>query len=196
MSLIDTTVNAANDLIGDELGNYVLISQMPRYIGTIVPDVTVEEVHNDRLEITQHPIQTGAVVSDHSFAPPATCVDPVRLLGLDRRLPRLRPGGLPALPGPAGHATTVRCVDGKRSYTNMLIRELGVSTDVSSEYALMCAVSLQQVTLTDTTGSGMTQANQMFPQQTAPEINQGLVKLIPVTTPVNLYGIGRGVPLR
>ena len=192
MSLIDTTVNAANDLIGDELGNYVLISQTPRYIGTVVPDVTVEEVHNDRLEITQHPIQTGAVVSDHSFAPPATCV--------------IRCGFSDSTGGYPGYVLEVYqffldlqatrqpfdVSTGKRSYTNMLIRELGVTTDVSSEYALMCAVSLQQVTLTDTTGNGITQANQMFPQQTAPEINQGLVKLIPVTTPVNFYGIGRG----
>jgi hypothetical protein len=42
-----------------------------RKIGTIIPDVTIEEHHNDRWEITQHPIANGTPVTDHIYRQPA-----------------------------------------------------------------------------------------------------------------------------
>jgi hypothetical protein len=42
-----------------------------RSIGTIIPDVTIEEHHHDRLEITQHPVAKGTPISDHAYRMPA-----------------------------------------------------------------------------------------------------------------------------
>lgn len=42
-----------------------------RSIGAIVANVTVEERHRDDMEITDHPIEQGALVSDHAFKRPA-----------------------------------------------------------------------------------------------------------------------------
>lgn len=41
-----------------------------RAIGNIIANVTVEERHQDDLEITDHPIEQGAVISDHAFKRP------------------------------------------------------------------------------------------------------------------------------
>jgi hypothetical protein len=43
--------------------------------GTFLPDIlahaTIEEEHTDNLEITNHPIEQGAAISDHAFKQPA-----------------------------------------------------------------------------------------------------------------------------
>jgi hypothetical protein len=44
----------------------------PRSIGQIIPDVTIEEHHSDRWEITQHPVANNTPVTDHIFRQPAT----------------------------------------------------------------------------------------------------------------------------
>ena len=39
-------------------------------IGGVPVNVAIEEVHEDTLEITQHPIETGAPITDHSYNRP------------------------------------------------------------------------------------------------------------------------------
>lgn len=40
----------------------------------LIPDATIEEVHTDDLEITEHPVEQGAAISDHAFKRPAEVV--------------------------------------------------------------------------------------------------------------------------
>lgn len=40
----------------------------------LIPDATIEEVHTDDLEITDHPVEQGATISDHAFKRPAEVV--------------------------------------------------------------------------------------------------------------------------
>lgn len=40
----------------------------------IMDQVTIEEVHNDEMEITDHPVERGAVISDHAFARPSEVI--------------------------------------------------------------------------------------------------------------------------
>lgn len=37
----------------------------------IIPDVTIEEKHHTRMEVTDHPVEQGDVISDHAFMHPA-----------------------------------------------------------------------------------------------------------------------------
>ena len=190
MSLVDSAASAANQLIGDVAGNYALIFSPVRNIGGIFSDVTIEEVHNDRLEITQHPIQTGAVVTDHSFALPAQLT--------------IRCGSSDSSAGYEGYVQSqynafldlqasrqpFSVSTGKRLYENMLIRDIQVTTDERSEYTLIAVVNIQQVTYVDLgIGSGLSIDNQMFPQQTGPTVNMGTVNLQPVTG-----GFVNGIP--
>ena len=52
----------------------LLITQDPFYGSlspkTIVADALVEERHMDRLEVTTHPVETGAAITDHAFYHP------------------------------------------------------------------------------------------------------------------------------
>lgn len=40
----------------------------------IMKQVTLEEVHNDAMEISDHPVERGSVISDHAFARPAELI--------------------------------------------------------------------------------------------------------------------------
>ena len=44
-----------------------LFQQQSRRIGLIVPSVVISEKHNDTLEITEHPVEVGAAISDHAY---------------------------------------------------------------------------------------------------------------------------------
>lgn len=48
-------------------------SRLQRSIGPLQAQVTIEEKHEDVLEITEHPIEQGASISDHAFKRPVTC---------------------------------------------------------------------------------------------------------------------------
>lgn len=39
-----------------------------------IPDATIEEVHTDDLEITDHPVEQGTAISDHAFKRPSELV--------------------------------------------------------------------------------------------------------------------------
>jgi Dit-like phage tail protein len=48
------------------------VFRMGRSIAAIVPDVTIDEHHSDRLEITTHPVSDNTPISDHAFMQPAS----------------------------------------------------------------------------------------------------------------------------
>lgn len=43
-------------------------------ITQIIKQVTIEEVHSDEMEITEHPVEQGAAIADHAFARPAEVI--------------------------------------------------------------------------------------------------------------------------
>lgn len=45
-----------------------------RSIGPIIANITEEERHQDDLEITDHPVERGATISDHAFKRPAEVI--------------------------------------------------------------------------------------------------------------------------
>lgn len=49
-------------------------SKTTRKIGSIVANITVEERHQDDLEITDHPVEQGASITDHAFKRPSEVV--------------------------------------------------------------------------------------------------------------------------
>ena len=176
--------NAIGTLIGDVVANYALISSVTRSIDTIIPDVIVEETHTDEMTITQHPVETGAPISDHAFMNPVTVA--------------MRLGWSDSTGQAIGYVDTVyqsmlalqrerrpfNVSTGKRQYTNMLIKSIAVTTDESSENALNMNVVLQEAIITSTSTTGSTSAvastdaaNQTDPQQTAATVDAGTATL-------------------
>lgn len=153
---------------------YALISAPFRAIGTIVPDVVVEESHRDQLVITDHPVERGAAISDHAFKLPVEV--------------EIRCGFSNSTAGAEGYVQEVYqefldlqaarqpfdVFTGKRQYSNMLIRSLEVTTDERSEHALYLSVGLREVIIVDTaTTKSAPQNMQASPQKTANVVNTG-----------------------
>ena len=122
-----------------------------RKLGSITADITIAEEHRDELEITSHPVEQGAAITDHAFKRPANLV--LRLAWSD------------ATPGHGDgfvRRTYAQLLDlqvsrelidietGKRSYSNMLISSLSLTTDETTETALFVTVECRQVIIVQT----------------------------------------------
>ncbi len=167
-------------LIGDAgAPPYALISPtVPfRNIGGIFPDVTTEEIHRDELQITQHPVETGAPVTDHAFMQPWTV--------------EIHCGWSNSSAQSEGYVQTVYdslqalqqarqpfdVTTGKRQYTSMLVRSLLVRTDETSEFTLMVVALCQQIIITDTNAASPATPNTNGQQQVATAAPGGSVNV-------------------
>jgi len=153
-----------------------------RSIGTIIPDVVIEEAHRDALIITQHPVEKGSAITDHAFSTPASVV--------------IRCGFSNSSAGYDGYAQEVyqqflawkkgrdpRDVStGKRLYRNMLPADISVLTDARTENILAITVLCQEVIITstqktgtgtDTTKAGDGSGSQGDPATTGSTLNNG-----------------------
>ena len=146
--------NIFGPIIGDSVAPYALISGAGnRAIGTIYPDVVIDEMHRDEMQITMHPVEIGAPITDHAFRMPAMI--------------EMRAGWSDSSAQAVGYVQEVyqellalqrsrklfSVSTGKRQYTNMLLRSLLVRTDETSEFALMTIAVAQEVLLTSVTTS-------------------------------------------
>jgi hypothetical protein len=172
-----------NDVIGLFDDNYALIVRRSRSIGSIIPDVVVEERHEDALMITEHPVETGAAISDHAYKRPSRV--------------EMRIGFSDSTAAAAGYVQQAYqellalqaarepfdVFTGKRAYSNMLIANLSVVTDRKSEWMLGALVTLQQVIIVGTGGfATVPAAAQKAPQTTAPVQKSGTKQIKPVET--------------
>lgn len=192
MSILTAAIGDAYGLIGDLASPYALITQSARAIGTIIADVTVSEVHQDELIITDHPVESGAVISDHAFKRPASV--------------EIRPCFSDSSAGYVGYVRQIYqqllalqesrgpfdVYTGKRLYRNMLMPNLSVSTEDGSEFALIAVVRCREIKITSvkTSGSdnsGNTQATQANPADTSPESKVG-------SNPLSLTSFGTSGP--
>lgn len=159
-----------------------------RNIGGLFADVTVEEVHNDELAITQHPVEKTADITDHAYPLP------VRL--------QVRIGYSPSGSGIGGSVPTpedpvplqtiyeqylamqkgrelLEVQTGKRLYENMLIRTIALTTDKDTENALFLTLDLQEIILVETQTVTVPQNNvQKNPAKTGNTLNGGTKNLL------------------
>ena len=156
-----------------------------RQIGGIVAQVTIEEEHLDELEITQHPVEQGAAITDHSFKKPARLV--VRVGWSRSGGPRFlgaQFGVYAQLLSLQASRQPFSVYTGRRVYgvpnPNMLISSIEVITDEKTAHALMATVRMQEVILVSTqtvdlsTATGLgTSGNQLMPQSTAQTVGLG-----------------------
>lgn len=146
-------------LIGDVVPNYALISTGKRQIGTMIPNVVLEEIHRDELQITQHPVESGSPVSDHAFMQPVSVEMRCGWSNSTARSEGYVQAVYSALQALQQARQPFSVTTGKRSYNDMLIRSLIVRTDPDSEYALMVIALLQQVTIVGSASTGGGEAN-------------------------------------
>ena len=189
-----------------------LLLRQNRSIAGIFPDVVIEENHLDELEITNHPVEQGAAISDHAFKRPSELVmrigfSPSRPIGLNsgvlgdvaRRITDITGRGYiediyNQLLDLQEALEPFDVVTGKRSYSNMMLRSLAVTTDQQSENALMVEARFQQVIIVQTQVTTLPPlANQAMPQQTAAPVDQGTKQPQPVNQSIlsQIFGGGQ-----
>ncbi|MBZ7195481.1 hypothetical protein FMK61_01630 [Klebsiella oxytoca] len=142
-----------------------LFQQQTRKIGLIVPSVVISEKHSDTLEITEHPVEVGAAISDHAYRRPSEVVMQVGFAGGGSLLDLLDTNSFGLSAGLSPREVYQNLLDlqnsrvpfdvvtGKRLYSNMLIRAMEVTTERSTENVLSAVLTLREVIITSTTTS-------------------------------------------
>lgn len=150
-----------------------------RKIGSFEATITLDESAQDELEITQHPVQDGAVITDHAYKKPITLsikaqYSPlyvgVPIDEMYRRLLLLQSNRIP-----------MDVVTGKRLYKNMLIKSIAETTDKDTSQILNVSVSLQEIIVTSVVvvavpATSVDRSKQSNPGQTGATENGGVKK--------------------
>lgn len=152
---------------------------IPRYIDDIVFDAVLEETHVTELEITDHPIESGASVNDHVFLHPKTVSIKAyvsnhelnhRSSGVatgnihDNSLGNVQSGSV-GVPYGAMQAKiqavydalllmqelglTITVQTGLMLYENMAVRRLNLKQDVNYQHGIIFDCDLKQLIITD-----------------------------------------------
>jgi hypothetical protein len=117
--------------------------------------VTINENTVDALEITQHPVQQGATISDHAFKKPVSFSMQIlfestlftSLATIYKNLLALQ------TPVPPNVLTPFNVVTPKRTYYNMLLASLACTTDKKTENILAISASFQEVIIVPVTST-------------------------------------------
>lgn len=156
--------------------------KLPRSIGTITFDATVEERHEDQWVMTDQPVEVGSTITDHIYKMPCT-LDITAVTAMGSTQNKTQDSSFlktlyTSLLNLGGALLPVQT--GKRIYQNMAVRGLRIDTDRRTENVLSVQISLQEILLATTTLVSTTPASsQTMPQKTASTINQGPVNTAP-----------------
>lgn len=186
MSFFDDTITVIEAAVLDLLTPTLFMS---RNIGGFVANVTIEEDHNDEIEISDHPVEQGAEVSDHAYKRPPTVVitagwsnSSIEALGNPFYVQQV----YDALLNLQASLQPFEIVTGKRIYENMLMKRLSLKTDEKTEHALLVTAECRniQIVSTQTVSSGTGDPKNMKdPVSNAAVTNVGTVSAKPYTGP-------------
>ncbi len=194
-------LSAVGTVIAGQVEDILL--RVSRSIGTIIPQCTVEERARDEMAITEHPIQTGASITDHAYSMPSIvtarygwsnsgAVFDLNSGGLVTSDPQSIYDQLLTLQKSRQPFTLTT---GKQSYPNMLIGILEQTTDKRTENILMVSITFRQILIVDIQDAQLQTTNMANPAATAPVTNSGTVQPKPVSTSIlstttSLFGFG------
>ncbi|SCD25496.1 phage baseplate protein [Brucella inopinata] len=181
--------------LGNAIGNFAtgfvwgaigaafgLLITPQRSIGTIFPDVTLQEIGRDDMVVTDHPVEMGAPISDHAFKRPAAV--------------ELRYAWSNSTAGYEGYVQEVyeallalqnsrepfKISTGKRLYSNMLITSLTQYTDPENEFGLLVACECREVIIAETqTVKAVADKHLSEPAATGSVKSMGPMSLKPIT---------------
>lgn len=212
MSFLPTFV--AGQLVAgafDTLDNFLTVIPQGQ-LDSIRIQATIEETHESRLNVTRHPVEDGADITDHSFLEPKEVImhcgwsnsSPDALAQvINSGIQSFQSGGLSSLfsdlTAPNGDFVSgvysqilalqatrqpFSIVTSLRSYDDMLIRHIRVTRDHKSVNALMVHVTCSQVILVSTSSTSVPPiANQLIPANTADFSSLGGIGLAPAAQP-------------
>lgn len=157
----------------------------------IIPDVIVSEYHADEVTVTQHPVDTGAAVSDHAIVQPAQVVvsfgwsDSSRLINsaLDGSILK----GMQTAQDVYNKLLELKDArellsvsTGKRQYENVLLTKVATTTTVDTESSAVIELTFQQVFLATAKTVSLAAVQQKSPKKTAAPTRNGSRSAVPV----------------
>lgn len=174
-----------------------------RSIGTIIPQCTIEERVRDDLEITEHPIEDGANITDHAFKKPSIITARYGWSN-SGSIFNLTTGGIVSsdpvdiynqLLALQASRQPFTLQTGKLPYNNVLIQSIEQLTDKATENVLAVTITFKQIIIVSLQAATLQTSSQANPAQTAPVANGGTVQPKPVPTSVlaqvaALFGAG------
>lgn len=159
---------------GAVLGLDAILVRPKRSIGDFTAQVTIEESHQDDLEITDHPVELGAKITDHAYKLPSQLTikcgwsNSPTAGNFFQSLKNAVTGTIAGVKNLTGNDTSavkevyanflklqsdrelLDVYTGKRVYTNMLVKSLHTQTDIDTENSLILTVTLRQVIIVST----------------------------------------------
>lgn len=171
------------NIIGDTtpVPPYALIMTSPRAIGTIIPDITLEEHLGDASVITKHPVQAGCPISDHAYALPPTIQMKIAFSDATKQQQGYAVTMYNNLLALKNAYSPFSVTTGKRQYSNMLISNIIQITDQRSANIVQLVVNMEYVRITDSQNQaavygGSTASNSSQPDLTTPAANAGALQ--------------------
>lgn len=181
-----------------------ILSVIPKgSIGGITIDATIEETLTDTLQVTEHPVEEGAQITDHSYVQMPGLVmrcgwsnaSANSLLSLQSSSPfdggRVTVGDYVSsvysqLVALLQSGTVFDVVTSIRMYTSMLITSLALTRDAKTSQALMVTATMRQVRIVSTSSAKLPPTqNQATPADTAENTDVGTQSLAPGTPSPN-----------
>lgn len=176
-----------------------IFGTVPRNIGGIKLQVTVQETGTDEMEVTSHPVEQSAAISDHAFKKPARVtikggVSDSSLSAIGGTISNLLAGGSLQDALASDHAVDIynkllalqatadlfTVVTGKRTYKNMLMVSLTQDTEKRYETTLMVTCVFQELILVQTSVTAVAPpASQADPASNSGVSNTGTQTLGP-----------------
>ena len=162
----------------------LLFGNDSRYIAGIIPDVVIRERHDDEMTITDHPIGSGAPITDHAFKNPESVYIEFGWSNSFISLNSMLGGSIFAGAGNLmdaynrllqmqKNAEVISIGTGKRQYTNMLIKSLSVETDIDTENALVVKAIFRKIYIVSTGELDLKADEQKNPAETSSLMKNG-----------------------
>lgn len=158
-----------------------------RRVGDVTADVTIEEVHDDQLTITNHPVEQGAAITDHAYKNPARLQviigfsNSSEQAGNDAEYVNEMYNQLLTM---QIKRELIDVLTARRNYANMLVAGIGLATNQDTENSAIITVALQEVLLVETqTVAVPPNDTQKAPQKTASTTTTGTKSAKPISNP-------------
>ena len=158
---------------------------------SIIPDVVISEMHSDQVTVTNHPVDTGADLSDHAIIQPTTVTCTFAWSDSSRAINSALDGSILQ-----GLETTkdvyekllalmrarqpLRLSTGKRAYENVIITALKTTSSVETESAAIIEITFQEVFMAQAQTVSLSRLKQKNAGRTGGKTNRGSQQLIPV----------------
>lgn len=165
-----------------------------RSLGGLTMDVIIEEQHTDEVEITEHPVERGAAVTDHAYLKPATLSIKGGVSDASAKATtgdRRSVTAYQALLKLQAKREPFDVVTGKRVHRNMLVKSLNVVTDANTERVLIFTAELQEIRIATVRAVSVPRSRHRHAAKTVAPVNKGQVQAAPRSSAL-YQAFGRG----